>query len=131
MFTLTLVSHVRSRSRVVAERWPGSLPVGAEPGGQVDPRALLVVGDADAVVEDRDQPDGCELAPQQPRVDVHRDRGGRRPGRRGPQPEAVGAAVHLRQAVAWAVSVDGAGLAVVAGEHGGVRAQPRLERAVL
>ncbi len=58
-----------------------------------------------------------ELAVEERRVHVHRDRGGVGGGRGAPEPEVVVAAVDLRQVQARAVPVDGAGLAVVPGEE--------------
>src|SRR5215831_12394622 len=76
----------------VAQQRPCLCPAGAQPGRAVDDRPLLVVADAQAVVEDGDQPDGGEQPPQQRRVDVDGD-GRPVAGRwRAPVPEVVGAA---------------------------------------
>src|SRR5215831_3100197 len=87
----------------VAHQRPRRYPAGAQPAGPVDDGALLVVADAQAVVEDGDLPDGGEQPPQQRRVDVDGD-GLPVAGRgRAPVPEVVGAAVRRRQAVAGPV----------------------------
>src|SRR5450631_2787684 len=74
-------------SGVVAKRRPGPLPGRPQAGGQVERRALLVVADADPVLERRDLPDPGELAAQQRRVQADDDRGGVAGRRRSPQPE--------------------------------------------
>ena len=53
-------------SGVVAERGPGLRPGRPQAGGQVDRRTLLVVADAQAVLERGDPPDVSELAAQEP-----------------------------------------------------------------
>src|SRR4029077_5400038 len=93
-------------SRGLPERGPGPAPRRPQPGGEIDRRSLLVVVDAEAVPERGDAADVGELAAEQSGVDVHRDRRGVSGGRRAPDPEVVGAAVDLRQAVAGAVVLD-------------------------
>src|SRR5580704_6179608 len=118
-------------SGVVAERRPGPGPRLPEPGGQVDRRALLVVLDPQAVVERRDLVHVPELAAQEGRVQVDRDRGPVRGRRWPPQPEVVGAAVGRGQGEVGAVPVDRPGVAVVAGQDRGLVPLRGRQRLVL
>src|ERR1700722_910957 len=109
----------------VAERGPGPGPARAQAGGQVDGRALLVVADAEAVLEGADPPHVRELSAQETRVHAHRDRGGVTGWWRAPEPEVVAAAVGRREPVGRPEALDRARLAVVAGEQRGAGAQRR------
>src|SRR5229473_6935248 len=94
----------RPGSGEVLERGPHLRPGRLQPAHQVDRGTLLIVADTEPVVERGDLPDAGELALEEGRIHAHGD-GRTVLGRwRPPEPEAVHAAVHLRQAETAAVA---------------------------